>query len=56
MEVGTLVLAKPDGFIGVVKGIGGDEICGYAEIQTAPDSDGYTRRVYPTQLLEVICK
>ena len=55
MEVGTLVQAKTDGFIGVVIAIGGDEICGYAEIQTAPDDEGYTRRVYPTQLLEVIC-
>ena len=56
MEVGTLVQAKTDGFIGVVIAFGGDEICGYAEIQTKPDSDGYTKRVYPTQLLEVICK
>ena len=56
MEVGTLVQAKTDGFIGVVIAFGGDEICGYAEIQTKPDSDEYTRCVYPTQLLEVICK
>ena len=56
MKVGTLVLAKTDGFIGIVIAMGGSEICGYAEIQTKPDKDGYTKRVYPTQLLEVICK
>tara|TARA_Y100001972_G_C7399174_1_gene207725 strand:+ start:188 stop:358 length:171 start_codon:yes stop_codon:yes gene_type:complete len=55
MEVGTLVLAKTDGFIGVVIAIAGEEIHGYAEIITKPDNEGYTRRVYPTQLLEVIC-
>ena len=56
MKVGTLVQAKTDGFIGIIIAMGGDEICGYAEIQTKPDSDGYTRRVYPTELLEAICK
>ncbi len=56
MKVGDLVQAKTDGFIGVVIAMGGDEICGYAEIQTKPDSDGYIRRVYPNQLLEVICR
>ena len=55
MEVGTLVRAKTDGFIGIVLAIGyDDEGFGYAEIQTIPDSDGYTKRVYPTPLLEVL--
>ena len=55
MEVGDLVQAKTDGFIGVIIAVAGEEICGYAEIITKPDSEGYTRRVYPTELLEVIC-
>ena len=56
MQIGDLVQAKTDGFIGVIIAVAGGEICGYAEIQTAPDDDGYTRRVYPIELLEVICK
>ena len=55
MQIGDLVQAV-DGFIGVVIAMGGDEICGYAEIQTKPDREGYTRRAYPTRHLEVICK
>ena len=55
MEVGDLVQAI-DGFIGVVIATGGDEIEAYAEIQTKPDCDGYTKRAYPARHLEVICK
>ncbi len=55
MKVGDLVQAKTDGFIGVIIAVAGNVPCGYAEIQTAPDCDGYIRRVYPTELLEVLC-